>query len=196
MSEEVAVSKEAPVSKRRARLVLFTITAILFLTFLDTTIMSVAAVNLQETLQTSVSDLQWIINAYALLFAALMLAFGTLGDRVGRKKVMLGGLAVFAAGSLFGALAQSIPQLIAARGHHGRRRRCLRAGHALGHQADLSRPQVSGPRRGLVGGHGRSGVGHGSGHRWHPGGHRRLAGDLLVQPGRLCGRDGGRDPAA
>jgi EmrB/QacA subfamily drug resistance transporter len=110
MSEAIAV-----VSKRRSRLVLFTITAILFLTFLDTTIMSVAAVNLQETLQTSVSDLQWIINAYALLFAALMLSFGTLGDRVGRKKVMLGGLAVFAAGSLFGALAQSIPQLIAAR---------------------------------------------------------------------------------
>jgi EmrB/QacA subfamily drug resistance transporter len=110
MSESVA-----PVSKRRSRLVLFTITAILFLTFLDTTIMSVAAVNLQETLQTSVSDLQWIINAYALLFAALMLAFGTLGDRVGRKKVMLAGLAVFAAGSLFGALAKTIPQLIAAR---------------------------------------------------------------------------------
>jgi EmrB/QacA subfamily drug resistance transporter len=103
------------VSRRRARLVLFTITAILFLTFLDTTIMSVAAVNLQETLQTSVSDLQWIINAYALLFAALMLAFGTLGDRIGRKKVMLAGLAVFAAGSLFGALAKTIPQLIAAR---------------------------------------------------------------------------------
>ena len=110
MSEAVAV-----VSKRRSRLVLFTITAILFLTFLDTTIMSVAAVNLQETLQTSVSDLQWIINAYALLFAALMLAFGTLGDRLGRKKIMLGGLAVFAAGSLFGALAWNTESLIAAR---------------------------------------------------------------------------------
>ena len=106
---------EAPVSKTRSRLVLFTITAILFLTFLDTTIMSVAAVDLQGTLQTSVSDLQWIINAYALLFAALMLAFGTLGDRLGRKRVMLGGLVVFAAGSLFGALAWNIPSLIAAR---------------------------------------------------------------------------------
>ena len=105
----------ATTSTRRAKWVLFTITAILFLTFLDTTIMSVAAVDLQETLQTSVSDLQWIINAYALLFAALMLAFGTLGDRIGRKKVMLAGLVVFAAGSLFGALAQNIPQLIAGR---------------------------------------------------------------------------------
>ena len=110
MTEQGAAS-----STRRAKWVLFTITAILFLTFLDTTIMSVAAVDLQETLQTSVSDLQWIINAYALLFAALMLAFGTLGDRIGRKKVMLAGLVVFAAGSLFGALAQNIPQLIASR---------------------------------------------------------------------------------
>jgi EmrB/QacA subfamily drug resistance transporter len=103
------------VSKKRAWLVLFTITTILFLTFLDTTIMSVAAYDLQQTLHTSVSDLQWIINAYALLFAVLMLAFGTLGDRIGRKKVMLAGVVVFAAGSLFGALANSIPQLIAAR---------------------------------------------------------------------------------
>ena len=116
MSEvDAAVSNEPEVSKKRAWFVLFTITAILFLTFLDTTIMSVAAVNLQETLQTSVADLQWIINAYALCFAALMLAFGTLGDRVGRKKVMLGGIVVFAAGSLFGALAWNIPSLIAGR---------------------------------------------------------------------------------
>jgi MFS family permease len=106
---------ETAVSKRKSRLVLFIITAILFLTFLDTTIMSVAAVDLQETLHTTVSDLQWIINAYALLFAALMMAFGTLGDRLGRKRVMLGGLSVFIAGSLLGALAWNIPALIAGR---------------------------------------------------------------------------------
>jgi EmrB/QacA subfamily drug resistance transporter len=106
---------ETPAPMRRPRLVLFTLTAILFLTFLDTTIMSVAAVDLQGTLHTSVSDLQWIVNAYALVVAALMLAFGTLGDRLGRKRVMLGGVAVFIAGSLFGALAWSIPSLVAAR---------------------------------------------------------------------------------
>jgi EmrB/QacA subfamily drug resistance transporter len=108
-------SEETSMSKRRSRLVLFIITAILFLTFLDTTIMSVAAVDLQETLHTTVPDLQWIINAYALLFAALMMAFGTLGDRIGRKRVMLGGVAVFVAGSLLGALAWNIPALIAGR---------------------------------------------------------------------------------
>ncbi|MCX8032175.1 MAG: MFS transporter [Thermoleophilia bacterium] len=97
------------------RRVLITLTAILFLTFLDTTILSVGLYDLQSTLHTSVSDLQWIVNAYALVFASFMLAFGTLGDRLGRKRVMLGGLVVFIAGSLFGALAPNIPCLIAAR---------------------------------------------------------------------------------
>jgi EmrB/QacA subfamily drug resistance transporter len=103
------------VARAGARKVLLTLTAILFLTFLDTTIMSVALRDLQATLHTSISELQWIINAYALLFAALMLAFGTLGDRLGRKKVMLGGLVVFIAGSIFGALAPNTESLIAAR---------------------------------------------------------------------------------
>ncbi|NLE10329.1 MAG: MFS transporter, partial [Actinobacteria bacterium] len=66
-----------------SRRVLLVLTGILFLTFVDTTIMSVALENLQGTLHTSISDLQWIINAYALMFASLMFPFGTLGDRLG-----------------------------------------------------------------------------------------------------------------
>jgi EmrB/QacA subfamily drug resistance transporter len=107
------------VPKGRERRVLITLTALLFLTFLDTTIMSVALQDLQSTLHTSVSQLQWIVNAYALLFASLMMAFGTLGDRHGRKKLMLAGAAVFIAGSVFGALAPNVPTLIAARGVMG-----------------------------------------------------------------------------
>ncbi|MCE5254060.1 MAG: MFS transporter [Actinomycetia bacterium] len=106
---------ESLVSRAGSRRVLYILTAILFLTFLDTTIMSVALADLQATLHTTVSELQWIINAYALVFASLMLAFGTLGDRIGRKKVMLGGVVVFTAGSLFGALAPNTGSLIAAR---------------------------------------------------------------------------------
>jgi len=98
-----------------SRRVLLVLTGILFLTFVDTTIMSVALENLQGTLHTSISDLQWIINAYALMFASLMFPFGTLGDRLGRKKVMLGGAGLFVAGSLFGALAPNTGSLIAAR---------------------------------------------------------------------------------
>jgi EmrB/QacA subfamily drug resistance transporter len=103
----------------RSRRVLITLTAMLFLTFLDTTIMSVALQDLQATLHTSVSQLQWIVNAYALMFASLMMAFGTLGDRHGRKRVMLAGAAVFIGGSVFGALAPNVPSLIAARGVMG-----------------------------------------------------------------------------
>ncbi len=106
---------ESLVARTESRRVLHILTAILFLTFLDTTIMSVALADLQATLHTSVSDLQWIVNAYALVFASLMLAFGTLGDRIGRKKVMLGGVAVFIVGSLLGALAPNTGTLIAAR---------------------------------------------------------------------------------
>ncbi len=98
-----------------ANAALLTLCGILFLTFLDTTIMSVALSDLQATLHTSLSDIQWIVNAYALMFAALMLAFGSLGDRYGRKRVMLFGVVVFIAGSLFGALAPNTPSLIAAR---------------------------------------------------------------------------------
>jgi len=94
---------------------LATLTAVLFLTFLDTTIVSVALADVQSSLHAGVSQLQWVVNGYALTFAALMLAMGTLGDRLGRKRVMLSGLGVFIAGSLFGALATSVSLLVAAR---------------------------------------------------------------------------------
>ncbi len=98
-----------------ANAALLTLCGILFLTFLDTTIMSVALSDLQATLHTSLSEIQWIVNAYALMFASLMLAFGALGDRYGRKKIMLLGVVIFIAGSLLGALAPNTPTLIAAR---------------------------------------------------------------------------------
>ncbi len=72
--------------------------AVVFLTFLDTTIVSVALADVQSTLHAGVSELQWVVNAYALVFASLMLGAGTLGDRFGRKRVMLAGAAIFTAG--------------------------------------------------------------------------------------------------
>jgi EmrB/QacA subfamily drug resistance transporter len=62
-----------------------------------------------------VTGLQWIVDAYALAFASLMLTGGTLGDRFGRRRVMLAGLALFSLASLLGALAHSRDLLIAAR---------------------------------------------------------------------------------
>ena len=118
---------------------LATLTAVLFLTFLDTTIVAVALADVQSSLHAGVSQLQWVVNGYALTFAALMLAMGTLGDRLGRKRVMLGGLGVFIGGSLFGALAPTVSTLVAARVDHGRGRRRQRAGHAVDHPPPLPR---------------------------------------------------------
>jgi EmrB/QacA subfamily drug resistance transporter len=89
--------------------------AVLFLTFLDNTIVSVALADMQTSLRAGVSSLQWIVDGYMLAFAGLMLAGGTLGDLLGRKKVMLAGIVVFCAGSLVGALAGDTRTLIAGR---------------------------------------------------------------------------------
>jgi EmrB/QacA subfamily drug resistance transporter len=97
------------------RLALATLSAVLFLTFLDTTIVSVALADVQSSLHAGVSQLQWVVNGYALTFAALMLGMGMLGDRLGRRKVMLAGLAVFVGGSIAGALASSVTILVASR---------------------------------------------------------------------------------
>jgi EmrB/QacA subfamily drug resistance transporter len=88
---------------------------LLFLTFLDNTVVSVGLGSLQTDLQASVAELQWVIGAYALTFAAMMLACGMIGDELGRKKVMLSGAGVFCAGSVLCALAPNPATLIAGR---------------------------------------------------------------------------------
>jgi EmrB/QacA subfamily drug resistance transporter len=97
------------------RTALAAVCAVLFLTFLDNTILGVALADMQTSLQAGVPALQWIVDGYMLSFTALMLTGGTLGDLLGRKKVLLAGIALFAGGSLFGALASSSSELIAAR---------------------------------------------------------------------------------
>ena len=62
----------------------------LFLTFLDNTVVSVALVTSSQP-EGEVSELQWVVGAYALTFASIMLACGMIGDELGRKKVMLAG---------------------------------------------------------------------------------------------------------
>ena len=103
--------------QRRAedRRALIAVCAVLFLTFLDTTIVSVALASVQASLHAGVTQLQWVVNGYTLTFASLMIIAGSLSDRFGRKRVMLIGLSIFAAGSLLGALAPNPAVLIAAR---------------------------------------------------------------------------------
>ena len=89
--------------------------AVLFVTFLDTTIVSVTLGSIQYDLGAGVISLQWVVNAYSLVFAGLLLVAGSLGDRFGRRRVMVVGIAVFCAGSVLGALASGVGALIAGR---------------------------------------------------------------------------------
>ncbi|HEY0935135.1 MAG TPA: MFS transporter [Trebonia sp.] len=100
---------------RHGQVALAALCTLLFLTFLDNTVVSVGLGSLQTDLQASVVQLQWVIGAYALTFAAIMLACGMIGDELGRKKVMLAGAGVFCAGSVLCALAPNAPVLIAGR---------------------------------------------------------------------------------
>src|SRR3954451_11884048 len=86
---------------------------------LDNTILNVALPTLQRDLGASSSQLQWIVDAYMLVFAGVLLTAGALGDRFGRKRALTFGLAVFALGSLAAALGGSAETLIAARGVMG-----------------------------------------------------------------------------
>jgi MFS family permease len=110
------MSAIAAVRERHAReAALAAVCAVLLLTFLDNTIVSVALANIQSSLSVSVPGLQWIVNGYMLAFAALMLTGGTLGDLFGRKKVMLGGVAIFCGGAVMAAVAPGSGILIAGR---------------------------------------------------------------------------------
>ena len=82
---------------------------------LDTTLVNVALPTLVRDLHATTTQLQWVVDAYNLVFAALLLTFGSLSDRLGRKGVLLAGLAVFGAASTVGGFTTSPAQLIAAR---------------------------------------------------------------------------------
>ncbi len=87
----------------------------LFMVLLDMTIVNVALPTIQADLNTSLSDLQWVVDAYTLPFAALLLTAGTLGDRYGRKRVFLAGLIGFTLGSALCGLAPNLGLLIVGR---------------------------------------------------------------------------------
>ena len=82
---------------------------------LDTTVLSVALPTLARDLHASTGDLQWFTTSYLLVLAATLLPAGMLGDRLGRKRMLIGALALFGLASVACAYAQSSGQLIAAR---------------------------------------------------------------------------------
>ncbi len=87
----------------------------LFMVVVDNTIVNVALPTLSEELSATTANLQWIVDAYTLVFSALLLAFGYFGDRTGRRRALQFGLVIFAITSGLAALSQTTEQLIGAR---------------------------------------------------------------------------------
>src|ERR1700691_2361490 len=87
--------------------------------FIDGTVVNVALPALQTALHAAVTDIQWVVESYALLLASLLLLGGSLGDLYGRRRIFLFGVLLFAIGSAWCGLASSIDSLIVARGVQG-----------------------------------------------------------------------------
>jgi EmrB/QacA subfamily drug resistance transporter len=104
---------------REKGIVLLTMCFALAMAMLDNTVVNVALPSISKDLGAGFSELQWIVDAYVLAFASLLLTGGILGDRYGRKRMFLTGLTVFTVFSLACGLAQSPTQLIIARGLQG-----------------------------------------------------------------------------
>jgi EmrB/QacA subfamily drug resistance transporter len=103
----------------------------LFMIMLDNTVVNVALPSIRADLGISISELEWVVNAYALTFGVLLLTGGKLADLLGRRRIFIAGLVVFTAASLWCGLADSAGSLIAARSVQG-------AGAALLNPATLS----------------------------------------------------------
>lgn len=104
---------------RRTGIALVAASLPMFMATLDNLVMTTALPVLQEHFTASIEQLQWMVNAYTLSFATLMIAAASLGDRWGRRRVFLGGIVVFALASIASALAPSAEALIAARAVQG-----------------------------------------------------------------------------
>jgi EmrB/QacA subfamily drug resistance transporter len=102
-------------SKRRRWATLAVLCVTLLLISLDTTVLNVALPTIVRSLGASSSQLQWMVDAYAVVFAGLLLSLGALGDRIGRKWVFMAGLVVFGSGSALAAWSGTPDRLTLAR---------------------------------------------------------------------------------
>lgn len=110
------------ISDRRKWIVLSVLIISLLAVVLDNTVLNIALKTISEPkvgLGASQSQLEWAINSYTLVFAGLLFTFGVIGDRVGRKRVLMWGMAVFGLASLVSSYAQTPDELIWARAAMG-----------------------------------------------------------------------------
>src|SRR3712207_6537382 len=92
----------------------------LFMALIDITIVNITIPTLERELDAPVDSVSWVLNAYNIVFAVVLVSMGRLADQFGRKRFFLIGLAIFTVGSLLCGLAGSIDQLIVFRALQGR----------------------------------------------------------------------------
>src|SRR3954447_4706974 len=109
----------ASVSRRTRTLTMSAACVALFLIFLDNTVVNVALPTIQRRLGSAPDQLEWSVNAYVVAFAGLVLLAGRLGDRLGRRRLFVSGLLIFAGASVLAALATGPGMLIGARSAQG-----------------------------------------------------------------------------
>ena len=106
----------APASRRAGDwAILLTLSLGFFMTLLDLTIVNIAIPDLRRDLHASLAEVGWVINAYVIVLAVLMITAGRLGDLRGRRNLFIGGIAVFTLASALSGLARNGTELIAAR---------------------------------------------------------------------------------
>jgi EmrB/QacA subfamily drug resistance transporter len=105
--------------QRRSDLLLFAVCLAQFMVILDVAIVNIALPSIRDGLGFSATGLQWVVNAYTLTFAGLLMLGGRAGDLLGRHRMFIGGVALFSGASLLCAVAQSPGLLIAARALQG-----------------------------------------------------------------------------
>ena len=114
-SKPVIRSPGAPQSLREAWVALAGLSAVFLFEMLDNSILNVALPTIGRELHASTTALQWVTGAYAVVFGGLMLAFGAIADRFGRRRIMLIGLVLLGVASLATAFVTTAEQLIAVR---------------------------------------------------------------------------------
>ena len=102
-------------STRRGQLTLLFLCGVAFLDFVDASIVNVALPSIRSSLHFSVQNLQWVLSAYLLTYGGFLLLGGRMADLLGRRRVLVGGIGLFAVSSLIGGLSPNSGVLVAAR---------------------------------------------------------------------------------
>jgi len=118
-SETSQVTDQQPPERRTERWTLIAVCATTFMLLVDITIVNVALPSIQRSLDASLTGLQWVVDAYAVTLAALILTAGALADRYGRRRVFTVGIVVFSTASFLCGIAWNIASLDVARALQG-----------------------------------------------------------------------------